>query len=254
MDRDDISKALSILAKTPASVLRAYGESRDYKAVSRVFVHPQPQIGKAESLFRRIRDLLPQIKPYFEREPAHAVGEPPPKSQDPRFFDIDAVYQPTSSQETKFRAYLALRSLGFEFDEWERHTHLTSKLANLGANQEAWKNKHGHVSEFVTLRKYPRNATKAVARAIKVLNLEQQYGSCGISAVVSFIPSTLNQFSYDDLSAFIRLTKGRSEDEDRHDDGIRTELVQLAQSATEFTEQCQIIYDRKSSGRILHAQ
>lgn len=250
---DPIAFAFGVISKAQPHILQKYQCHADYKsALAALGVIEKPKTGPVRLLDGALKKL-PQIEEYLAKGPQCATGHPEDQTQDIRFADINLAKQ-IRSDESQFRAYLALRSFAQSFDLWERRVYKVSRVNNLVQDPKKSQNKQGRVSKFVRLigALDIKDGSDTLAKGIKILVLERLYGCVGISVMVFFQLSLFNRLKYPEVQDFLDLVQGKSNNEWGDEDGGGDEsreshptnkIMEVALSAADFVNHCQQIYE-----------
>ncbi len=210
---------------TPSSLF--YRLPRDTPEVIEKFVS-----GLKKEL-EKIRKLLSQV--------CHKsiIGEPVWIKDDPRVVDLQIAGNHDTSPTLKLRRGLSQRSLAFEFDDWERTTHGTSRVIERTTEPsgELRNRKLGHIAEFLKINKdrfHNQKAARAgIEHGIKLLVCEALLGETGFSAILSFHYTSLRSVTFKELDCL----------KDAIQDG--DPIKELAEQQTQWLDLYQRDYDGK---------
>jgi hypothetical protein len=175
------------------------------------------------------------ILKYLSSTAKDAVSTPTDwQKEDPRLVDIQLASK-RSTNEAKFRAGIARRSLADEYLLWEKEKYQTSRVDTLILDLAS--NNKKHVSEYVTsnsLFKGSKAARESILRGIKYRVFEKIYGSEGVSSFLIFANKQFRALQYRLLPLLAEKIKGS---ESWHG---------LADDKSKWMEECQALYEGQS--------
>ena len=125
---DDVLSALDVISRTSSEVLRALQTRDVYARAWNTLKASKPKAAEVDSLLEQLRVSLPGIEEYLQKDPTAAVGSPSWERQDPRLTDIAIATGSQRSLDTRFRAFLAYRSFGLEFEGWQLQNGFPSRV------------------------------------------------------------------------------------------------------------------------------
>jgi hypothetical protein len=232
MSREDIRRAMKVLAQTPDNILYdvrtelldAFTEIR-----KRIRLRTDPCTEILDTLSACIDDINGK-----QSEVADIISKIKPEQADIRFQHAFAEQPGTKSFIPRVQAIFAYRSLGFEFDGYLESHYGVSRVTELSADlTKAERKSSGRINEFLRRKgQDDEPSRKAVRFAIKLLVLERIFG---ISWLVTFIISKIRNVPFSSLTVLSHLLSEHG--------GVYSKLGTLATSFSCLIQEGQKQYD-----------
>ncbi|QVM10764.1 hypothetical protein D8B26_005417 [Coccidioides posadasii str. Silveira] len=199
-DDDKILRALNILLEaSPDSLTRLRSRiTETFRQINNKLTSRPPQ---AVALLDALSKKLGKVKEFLQRSEHEAVGFPFWTEIDPRLSDIRRLSNSSSDQE-KFRAFLAVRSLALDQEAWQREKYGSSRVDDLAHNLSSSNDHCGYVREFCIVMKLGGvTASNGIKLGQKILVNERMFPrNSGSTALYAFFQDKFRRIPYERLT------------------------------------------------------
>jgi len=168
---EELVHALKTISKARPKALEDYRDEPCFRSACKVLKAAARQPAHVDSLIRSIQSALPTIKEFTSKAPAEAIGKSSRIQEDHRFNDIGVVTGKGATNDMRFRAHWACRSIALEHEAWNEKQGFKSRVESFVA--EPSHNRKGTVTRFIRYFGYPELAKYAINHGIKVLVAER---------------------------------------------------------------------------------
>lgn len=158
-----------------------------------------------DQLLGRLRDSLQRCDSFFSSQSRHGtLARGDWQGEDSRI--VDLLFAGTAhrnSDVSKFRKCLAELSLAKDFDEWERATYNTSKLAALIQNP-CIAIRDDHIQKFTEERNFRNKdtASTGIRHGLRLMIIQKLTKTVGMAALLAFVPHSLSRLKKDEIVPF----------------------------------------------------